>query len=157
MVVGDDHIYALRLGVGDSLMGGDACVTRQHQVNPVRDKLLQHREIDAVGLALAVGDVVSDRRANLLQRGDQECRRRLAVYVEVAPDADYLSLPDGPLQSLGRFHQVRELRRRGGPVTIGIEEGPGCIHVGEPSSGQGLRHQRMPAGGGLQFLGDLDV
>ncbi len=48
MVVGDDHVHALCLGVGNRFVGGDAGVTRQYQVDPVRCKALQHREVDAV-------------------------------------------------------------------------------------------------------------
>ncbi len=62
MVVGDDHVHALRLGVGDGLVVGDAGVTRQHQTDTLRDEPLQHGEVKAVGFGLADRDVIPDRR-----------------------------------------------------------------------------------------------
>ena len=52
---------------------------------------------------------------------------------------------------------VRQIGWWGWGVVIWIEEGLGRFKLGEPPPGQGLYHQRMPADGGLQFLGYLYI
>ena len=157
VVIGNDHIHTVRLSIGDRLMGGDAGVARQQQVHAIRDEPLQHRQVDAVRLRLADWNVVPNGCPQISQRGDQERRRRLSVYIEVAPDTDHLSLSDGTLQSLSRFRQVWEIGRRGGPVAIRIEKGPRRLHIGEASSHQSPRHQRMPADSSLEPFGHFNL
>ena len=62
MVVGDDHVYTLRLGVDDGLTVGDAGVARQHKLDTLRDEPFQYGEVKAVGFGPADGDVIPDGR-----------------------------------------------------------------------------------------------
>jgi hypothetical protein len=157
VVVGDEHVHAPRLGVSDGLVGGDAGVTRQHQIDPLGDELLQHGEVDAMGLPLAVGDVIPDDRPQIRQGGDQKGSRRLPVHVEVTPHADRLFPSDGFLQPLCRPGHVGEIGRWSRPVAIGIEEGFGRLNRGKTPPDQGLGHQRMPANSGLQGVGHFNL
>ena len=82
MVISDDHVHAPRLGVGNGLVGSDAGIAGQDEINPLRDEPFQHREIDAVALLAAMRDVIANGRlwrrtlpgCQLPQRGNQNRR-----------------------------------------------------------------------------------
>ena len=154
VMVGDEHVHALGDGVGQGLVGGDAGVAGQQQVYPAGEQVFEHRQVDAVRLPAAVGDVVADGRAQGPQGGEEHGGRGLSVGVEIAPDADGLPAADGLLDALRRPQEAGEVGRRGGTVETRVEESAGLGRVGDAAPGQRLGYQRMPADGLSQGGGD---
>ena len=86
MVVGDDDVDALGLGIFDRLVGADTGIACQHQAHTLSYEPLQSRQVDTVGLSLTVGDVEADHRPEVLQRRDQQRRSRNGGW---RSDGDY--------------------------------------------------------------------
>ena len=128
MVVGDDHLEAERLRLGDLLDGGDAAVDGEHEPAAVVGEPLERLPRDAVALLEAARQVPLDLRAELAERQDGERGGADPVDVVVAVDADALAGGDrgaDPLDGDGHVAEQERVVRR----ALAGEEGAGRVEV----------------------------
>ena len=140
MVVGDDHFEPACARLGNLRDGGDAAVDREHQPAALVGEPADRRARDAVALVEAARQVPVDVGAELAQEQDGERRRRDAVDVVIAVDADAPALRDRGADALARRAHVAEQERvvrRGSPV----EERARFLGVGDTRAGRG----RLPS------------
>ena len=156
VMIGDDHVHALRSGELRCLVRGHAGVAGEDQPRALGDHLLQVRQVNAMRGGLAHRHVVADMRAQVAQRRDQQRGGGLAVHVEIAPHADRLAAPDGAPQPVDRPRHPRQRLRRGREVRIRVEESDRRGRGRHPAAREGLRHQRVAAdrGGERRRNGD---
>ena len=149
MVVGDNDRQPRIFGDPDPLTFGDARVAGQQHVRletRIVQQLAQLPGLYTVAFAEAVGHVKADtlRRGQLLQRRHQQCRTRLAVHIEVAPDQEILALADCIEQRMSSPLQPDQCARRRRRISSAIEKRQRPLRRVDLPLRQQLRHQRMP-------------
>ena len=94
MVVGDDHIYPLSLGIGYGFVGSDARIAGQDQTDSFCDELFQGGEMDTMGSLVTTRHIEPGFGPEVLKCGEQDGRGCLTIDVKVAPYADCFLLPN---------------------------------------------------------------
>ena len=135
VVVGDDHVEPERVGACDLGDRRDPAVDREDEVDAVLRELLDRLRGEPVALFEAAREAPLDVRAELAQRQKRDDRRRDAVDVVVAVDADSLPLAHREVDPLDRRGHVAEAKgvvarrlrvekraRRGGIVEAATDE-----------------------------------
>ena len=110
MVVGDDDVHAQFFGQRRHVHGVDAAVHGEQQAGVLRQGA-HGLLVEAVALAVAVGQVGANVRAQRGQVQAEDGRGGDAVHVVIAVDADALALCQRRAQAGDGFFHVREQQR----------------------------------------------
>ena len=106
MVIGDDAVEIEGAGALHGLVGLDAGVHGDHQLDPLPGGLLQHRNLHSVALHQPLRDMVGAFRAQHLQSLSQDDHGGVAVNVVVAVNQDLLAPVDGLTDAVDGQSQV---------------------------------------------------
>ena len=102
--------HAARVGILYGFVGSDAGVTRQQKFCAIVDDRFKRLDMNAVTFFSAHGHVVNDIRIQRTQCLHQQSRGGLSVHVEVAPDADFVSVADRLVNEVDRLLDIWKLR-----------------------------------------------
>src|SRR5438874_400759 len=131
-MVGDDHLEAACLRLGDLRDGGDAAVDGEHEPAALVGEPRQRRPSHAVALVEAARQMPDDVGSELAQQEDGERRRGNAVDVVVAVHADAPALGHRGTDALAGARHVAE--QQGVVPWVGpLEEGPRLLGVSGPA------------------------
>ena len=123
VVVGDDDVHAQFLGQRRHLHGVDAAVHGDEQAGILRQRAYGGF-VEAVALAVAVGQVGANVRAQGFQVQVEDGRGAHAVHVVVAVDADALARLQRRAQAGNGPAHVREQQRVAQGLLAGGKERP---------------------------------
>ena len=108
MVVADDEVDAQAFGVSDFLHCLDAAVEHDDEFHTGLVSVVHTFVRHSVAVFVAVGDVVVDVGAVLVEEFIDECHRRDTVHIVVAVDEDALLASEGLVQAVDRRLHVLE-------------------------------------------------
>ena len=128
MVVADDEVDALAVGVFDAFHGLDAAVEGDDEFEAVVGRIVDAFDGDAIAFLVAVGDVELDLLLleERLEVGVDHRHGSGAVHIIVAIDQDFLAVVDGLKHAFdGLVHVLHEegvveLRERGAEERFGF-------------------------------------
>ena len=100
MVVANDHIYTLTIGICHFLHGLDTTVKGDNQVTSLFSSVVNSLRGDTIALRIAIGYIVvdigrlaiGDWRLDTLQKTVHECHCRGTIHIVVAVNEDFLIL-----------------------------------------------------------------
>ena len=125
-MVGDDHSHPQALGQKGFLHGGDARVHRHHQAAAILRQLADGPGVQAVALVHPVGDIILTLRSPGAEVPDQNGCGGDAVHIVVPIDCNFLSPPDGFLQSGHGLVHIRQQKGISQPIQRSVQK-PGSI------------------------------
>ena len=149
MVVQNDHVAG---GGGQRLMAERAAIDADDQIGLGRQRL-NRRDVRAIALVDAVGDIQHRLDALTAQPVDQQCGRGAAVYVVIGKDGDALRTGDGAQDARGRLVHVTQAQGIWQKIAQARLQIGLCLMCGEAAFGQNAADGQRQAAFLRQGLG----
>ncbi len=122
-MVGDNHVEAVRAGVGHLAHVADAAVDGDQQAHALGRELVDRVGVEAIALAQPVRDIGPDLAAHRLDRLHQQRDCRDSIGIEIAVDHDRLALGDRRRNTAGRgIHTAHQERIVQATLVVGREK-----------------------------------
>jgi hypothetical protein len=123
VVVRNHYIYSVGVGRIDRLMGSNAAIYGNDEVDPVRYGITGNGlSAEAVSFRPSVGNIVVDIFSGMREEFKQKGGSGHAVYIVVSKDKDFLLFPEGANDSRHRSVHILESKRRAKVLKRGMEK-----------------------------------